>query len=61
MKSDELKLRLVIDVTYEIGRTSEKELVEVLLDAAEHLAANGLLSGDTEADVLTWEAAVPGQ
>lgn len=58
MKNDEAKLRLTIDVHYELGRTDIRDLVKVLVAAADHLAGNGMLSGDTEASVLTWESSV---
>lgn len=58
MKTDELHLRLTIDVHYELGRTDIRELERVLVAAADHLAGNGMLSGETEASVLTWESGV---
>lgn len=58
MAGDRTGMRLVIDVEYGTGRTTLRELERVLVDAAEHLADNGLLSGDTEADVVTWNATV---
>lgn len=60
MKSDEVTLSLTIKVRYEMGRTSSDELASILVQAADHLAANGLLSGDTEASVLTWDSWVTG-
>jgi len=58
MKNDEAHLRLTIDVHYELGRTDIRDLERVLVAAAEHLAGEGLLSGETEASVLTWDSAV---
>ena len=58
MKTDELHLRLTIDVYYEMGRTDIRDLERVLIAAADHLAGNGMLSGETEASVLTWESGV---
>lgn len=58
MKSDEAHLRLTVDVHYELGRTDIRDLERVLVAAADHLAGNGMLSGDTEASVLTWASAV---
>ena len=57
-KDDEVHLRLTIDVHYELGRTSVQDLEKVLVAAAEHLAKEELLSGKTEASVLTWGAEV---
>ena len=58
MKDDEAHLRLTIDVHYELGRTDIRDIERVLMAAADHLAGNGMLSGETEASVLTWESAV---
>jgi hypothetical protein len=58
MKKDELRLSLVIDVTYETGRASARELERTLMAAAEHLDDMGLLSGETEASVSTWSCCV---
>lgn len=58
MKNDEVQLRLTIDVHYELGRTDIRDLERVLVAAADHLAENGMLSGETEASVLTWESSV---
>ena len=58
MKDDEAYLRLTIDVHYELGRTDIRDLERVLVAAADHLSGNGMLSGETEASVLTWESAV---
>jgi hypothetical protein len=58
MKNDEAHLRLTIDVHYELGRTDIRDLERVLVGSADHLAGEGLLSGDTEASVLTWSSAV---
>lgn len=58
MKKDELRLSLVIDVTYETGRASARELERTLMAAAEHLDDMGLLSGETEASVSTWSCRV---
>jgi hypothetical protein len=58
MKTDEVRLRLTVDVHYELGRTAIQDLERVLMAAADHLAENGMLSGETEASVLSWESAV---
>ena len=58
MKDDEVHLRLTVDIHYELGRTDIRDLERVLVAAADHLAGNGMLSGETEASVLTWESSV---
>lgn len=58
MKNNELNLRLTIDVNYELGRTSKQDLKKVLTNAAEHIVDNGLLTGETEADALSWDYSV---
>ena len=58
MRTDEAHLRLTIDVHYELGRTGILDFERVLIEAADHLAANGMLSGETEASVLTWDSGV---
>ena len=58
MKKDEIRMSLVIDVTYETGRTSTRDLERTLVAAAEHLNDTGLLSGGTEASVSTWSCRV---
>jgi hypothetical protein len=58
MENDEVHLRLTIDVHYELGRTDVRDLERVLIAAADRLAGEGLLSGETEASVLTWDSAV---
>ena len=49
------RVRVSID-----GRPSGgiQDLERVLVAAADHLAENGMLSGETEASVLSWESAV---
>lgn len=58
MRNDQIKLRLTIDVTYDLGRTDVKDLKQVLVRASEHLYIEGLLSGDTEASVEQWGSTV---
>jgi len=58
MRNDKVRLSLVIDVTYETGRTSTRDLERTLVAAAEHLNDTGLLSGETEASVSTWSCRV---
>lgn len=58
MRNDEAKMRLTIEVTYDLGRTDVRELERVLVAAADRLASEGLLSGETEATVTTWASSV---
>jgi len=58
MRNDQVKLRLTIDVVYDIGRTNVTDLKKVLVRAAEHLDEEGLLSGETEASVERWVSTV---
>ena len=58
MSNDKVRLSLIIDVTYETGRTSTRDLERTLVAAAEHLNDTGLLSGGTEASVSTWSCRV---
>jgi len=58
MRHDQVKLRLTIDVIYDLGCTDVKDLKRVLVMASEHLDENGLLSGETEASVEHWESTV---
>ena len=51
-------MSLIIDVTYETGRASARDLERTLMAAAEHLDDVGLLSGETEASVSTWSCRV---
>lgn len=58
MRKDEVKLRLIVDVHYELGRTDTKILEKTLMYAVDHLSDTGLLTGETEADVISWDAKV---
>jgi hypothetical protein len=51
------RFRLVIDVAYAMSEDTDEELKRVLHRAAEHLADMGLLSGESGAEVVEWEAA----
>ena len=56
--SDAVGLRLTVDVVYDLGKTGHGELERVLVNAAELLYDQGLLSGDTEASVVRWNCGV---
>jgi hypothetical protein len=59
MRKNQIKLRLQINVTYNTNSILiTKKLKQGLIWAAEHLAGEGLLSGDTEASVELWEPTV---
>jgi hypothetical protein len=52
-----MKLRLTIDVEYS-GGALVQDLHPLLLEAADHLADEGMLSGTTAAWVESWSAKV---
>ena len=58
MENDEAHLTLKIDISYDLGRTEIRELERILISAADYLAGNGMLSGETEASVLRWSSGV---
>lgn len=58
MSNDRTTLKLTIEVEYEMGRTDIRDLERVLVSAADHLVGNGMLTGETEASVLTWDSSV---
>jgi hypothetical protein len=58
MDADKAVLRLTIEVHYTLGRTDIRDLKSVLVLASKYLYNNGLLSGDTEADVEHWASSV---
>lgn len=53
-----MKLTLTIEVEYDAGGATQRELVCVLHEAAFYLAGVGLLTGETEATVESWKATV---
>lgn len=56
--SDKIKLRLTIDVEYDLARSSQEEVTRQLIKAADFLADRGFMTGDLEADVESWESSV---
>ena len=52
------RLKLVIDVTYDLNGQSPSEMEYQLKHAAQFLAGEGLLSGDGEATVDTWKYSI---
>lgn len=55
-----MKLRLTLDVTFEVesGLGDESTLRENMAEIASHAASEGLMSANTGATVETWEARV---
>jgi hypothetical protein len=57
-----MKLRLEIEIEYELtefsGEDAEGEARSILLQAANFLAGNGMLTQDSELCVATWESRV---
>lgn len=58
MKNDEVRMELTINIHYELGRTSIRELEQRLIKASEFLESSGQLEEGTEASVLGWESSV---
>ena len=55
------RLRLTITVSYDLNGCAVADLEKQLHDAANHLASEGLLSGETAAEVTEWDATVEEQ
>jgi len=51
---DTAKLRLVIDVTYQLNGVGIEELERRLHFIATYAASNGLFTGESPAEVKTW-------
>ncbi|MEI7560600.1 MAG: hypothetical protein WCJ63_08405 [Actinomycetes bacterium] len=52
------RMRLAINVSYDLYGCKVASLEQMLNDAASHLANEGLLSGTTEAEVTEWDGKV---
>jgi hypothetical protein len=52
------RLRLAVTVSYDLNGRAAADLERQLLGAADRLADEGLLSGETGADVAEWDAKV---
>ena len=50
-----VNLTLKIDVLYEPNGVPTYELERLLIGAALHIAGNGLLSGESDAQVISWD------
>ena len=55
---DTLKLRLTIDVEYELNGAQQKTLENLLHEIADDASGDGYMTGDTEATVKHWSAKV---
>ena len=53
-----IKLRLTLDVTYRPGTADESMLRERMREIVNHAADRGLMTGDTDAEVVRWSAKV---
>ena len=53
-----MRLRLVVDVEYREGTTTEPEMKDQLRCAVDHLTNNGMLTGDGPAEVETFRAEI---
>jgi hypothetical protein len=54
-----ITLSLIVNVTYEPNGESEDTLRELLYEVAKRAASEGLLSGGTNAEVVSWNSEVP--
>ena len=55
-----MTFRLSIEVSYETNGVTTKELEGILTDAANHLAGEGLFTGESPAEVTSWRSTVEG-
>lgn len=54
-----IKLRLTLDVTYDVENEMDRAaLTDLLMDLPRRAYAEGLMSGNTAAEVHTWESKV---
>jgi hypothetical protein len=58
MAKNKRQAKLTITVYYDMGTTTEEEIKNKLLSAADRLAGDGLLTGELDATVDTWAAEV---
>lgn len=54
--SKKVKVRLILDVEYDANEVPARVLRDMLEYIPQMAASNGLMTGDTEATVATWEA-----
>ena len=53
-------MRLTIEVSYALNGVDQKEVESLLEDAANHMAGEGLFTGETAAEVTTWKHSIDG-
>lgn len=53
-KADRLTAKIVIDIKYDLNGTPKEEIEHLLRFAVNHLSNNGMLSGETPAEVDEW-------
>lgn len=58
MIDNEVCLQLSISIRYQLGTATVDELSRLLHNAADHLAGNGLMTGTTDAEVVSWSSCV---
>lgn len=51
---DKITLKLVLTVTFKKNGVSDEELKENLRAIADRAAGDGLMTGETEAEVIVW-------
>jgi len=56
--SETTRMKLILDVTFETHGVPVEDLKANLEGIAKHAAGEGLITGDSEAEVKTWEAKV---
>ena len=56
-----MKLKLNVEVEYDLNGASKETLVENLKYIASNAAGNGLMSADTEAEVTSWKSEVTSE
>lgn len=50
-----MKIKVTLEIDYKVNGTKKNELKELLRYAMEHLASNGLFTGETPAEVNEWK------
>ena len=58
--SKHVTLRLTLEVSYALNGADQNEVESLLDDAANHMAGEGLFTGETAAEVTTWKHRVEG-
>ena len=53
-----MKLRLIVDVEYDLNGADADEIERILAFVPKHAAGEGHLTDDTLAEVVTWDARV---